>query len=126
MTRPTGWEALGPPLDSGQRRTVAIRPSVGIHHPDPVASKAADDGRDRSGVVADHDQDPLQPRGEQRPHGPLDQAQPPSRSRTMEPPPVTDTSRSDWPAASTTPTRGSRARGGSGWTTSASAALHTA
>ena len=44
---------------------------------------------------------------------------PPSRSRTLEPPPVTDASRSDWPAASTTPTRGSRDSGGSGWTTSA-------
>jgi hypothetical protein len=46
-----------------------------MHHPDPVAPKAADDGRDRSGVVADHDQDPLQSGGEQGPHRPFDQAQ---------------------------------------------------
>jgi hypothetical protein len=62
-------------LDYGERRAVAVRPPVGIHSPDPAAPKVADDGRDRSGVVADHDQDPLQPSGEQGPHGPLDQAQ---------------------------------------------------
>jgi hypothetical protein len=73
-------------LDCGQRGAVAICPPVGIHHPDPAASKAANNGRDRSGVVADHHQDPLQPSDQQGPHGPLDQAQPPSRSRAVEPP----------------------------------------
>jgi hypothetical protein len=37
----------------------------------------------------------------------------------VEPPPVTDASRWDRPAASTTRTHGSRHRAGSGWTTSA-------
>jgi hypothetical protein len=40
---------------------------------------------------------------------------PPSRSRALEPLPVTDSSRWDRPAASTTPTRGSRDCGGVGW-----------
>ena len=51
-------------LDRGQRRAVAVCPPVGIHHLDPAAAEPADDGRDRSGVVADHDQDPLQPSGQ--------------------------------------------------------------
>ena len=106
------------PLDCGQRRAVAICPPVGIHDPDLVATEATDNRRDRSGVVADHHQNPLQPSGEQGPHRPLDQAQPPSRSSALEPPLVTDASRSDRPAASTTPIRGSRASGGSGWITS--------
>jgi hypothetical protein len=55
--------ALNLALDCGQRRAVAVRPPVGVHTPDPAAPKAADDGRDRPGVVADHDQDPLQPAG---------------------------------------------------------------
>jgi hypothetical protein len=63
-------------LDRGERRAVAVLPPVGVHGPDPAAPKAADDGRDRPGVVADHDQDPLQPAGQQGPHRPLDQAQP--------------------------------------------------
>jgi hypothetical protein len=50
-----------------------------------------------------------------------------ARSTRLSPPagarpwshPVTDSSRSDRPAASTTPTRSSRERAGSGWTTSA-------
>jgi hypothetical protein len=62
-------------LDRGQRRAVAVAPLVGIDGPDPAAPQAADNGRDRSGVVADDHQDPLQPSGEQGPHGPLDQAQ---------------------------------------------------
>ncbi len=62
-------------LDRGQRCAVAVLPPVGVHRPDPAAPKAADDGRDRSGVVADHDQDPFQPSGEEGPHGPFDQAQ---------------------------------------------------
>jgi hypothetical protein len=70
-------------LDRGQRRAVAIRPPLGIHHPDPTTAKATDNRGDRSGVVADHDQDPLQPSGKQRPHRPLDQAQPPSRSSAL-------------------------------------------
>jgi hypothetical protein len=41
-------------LDCGQRRAVAICPPVGVHGPDLPAADAADDGRDRSGVVADH------------------------------------------------------------------------
>jgi hypothetical protein len=63
-------------LDRGQRRAVAICPPVGIHDPDPAASKPANDGRDWSGVVADHHHDPLQSSDEQGPHRPLDQAQP--------------------------------------------------
>jgi hypothetical protein len=63
-------------LDRSQRRAVAICPPVGVHRPDLAAAGAADDGRDRSGVVADHHQDPLQPSGQQGPHRPLDQAQP--------------------------------------------------
>jgi hypothetical protein len=43
--------------------------------PDPAAPKAADDGRDRPGVVADHDQDPFQAAGEEDRTAPLDQAQ---------------------------------------------------
>jgi hypothetical protein len=74
------------PLNSGQRRAVAVCPSVGIHDPDPVAPKATDDRRDRSGVVADHHQNPLQPSGEQGPHRPLDETQPPTRSSALEPP----------------------------------------
>ena len=62
-------------LDCGQRRAVAVCPPVGIHDPDPATPKATDNGRDQSGVVTDHDQDPLQPSGEQGPHDPLDQAQ---------------------------------------------------
>jgi hypothetical protein len=61
-------------FDGGQRRAVAICPLVGIHDPDPATPKATDNGRDQSGVVTDDDQDPLQPAGEQGPHGPLDQA----------------------------------------------------
>jgi hypothetical protein len=52
-------------LDRGQRRAVAICSPVGIHDLDLVAPEPADDGRDRSGVVADHDQDPLQPSGQE-------------------------------------------------------------
>jgi hypothetical protein len=63
-------------LDSGQRRAVAIGPPVGIHDPDPVAPN-------QSGVVADHHQDPLQPGGEQGPHRPLDQAQPPQPEQRL-------------------------------------------
>jgi hypothetical protein len=74
------------PLDRGQRRAVAVRPPLGIHHPDPTAPKATDNRGDRSGVVADHHQDPLQPSGKQRPHRPLDQAQPPQPEQRLEPP----------------------------------------
>jgi hypothetical protein len=62
-------------LDRSQRRAVAVRPPVGVHGPDPATPKAADDAGDWTGVVADHDQDPLQPIGQQGPHGPLDRAQ---------------------------------------------------
>jgi hypothetical protein len=62
-------------LDCGQRRSVAICPSVGIDHVDAIAPEPADNRRDRAGVVADDDQDPLQPGGEERANGPLDQAQ---------------------------------------------------
>jgi hypothetical protein len=106
-------------LDRGQRRAVAVLPPVGVHGADPAAPKAADDGRDRPGVVADHDQDPLQPAGEEGPHGPLDQAQAPNRNSALDPPWVRASRRWDRPAASTTPTRGSRDSGGVGWTTSA-------
>jgi hypothetical protein len=71
------------PLNSGQRRAVPICPPVGIHDPDPVAPKATDDRRDRPRVVADHHQDPLQPNGEQGPHGPLDQAQAPQPEQRL-------------------------------------------
>jgi len=64
-------------LDRGQRRAVAVAPPVGVYGPDPPGRQVADDGRDRPGVVADDDQDPLQPAVEQGPHGPLDQAQAP-------------------------------------------------
>jgi hypothetical protein len=67
--------ALNLVLDCGERRAVAVRPPVGVHGPDPAAPKAADGGRDRPGVVADHDQDPFQAAGEEGPHGPLDQAE---------------------------------------------------
>jgi hypothetical protein len=106
-------------LDRGQRRAVAVAPPLGIHDSHPAGRQAADDGRDRSGVVADHDQDPLQAAGEQGPHGPLDQAQAPHPEQRLGATPVTDSSRSDRPAASTTPTRGNCDSGGSGWTTSA-------
>jgi hypothetical protein len=106
-------------LDCGQRRAVAICPPVGVHSPDPAAAEPADDGRDRSGVVANHHQDPLQPSGHEGPHGPLDQAQATQAEQGLGATPVTDSSRSDRPAASTTPTRGSRDGGGVGWTTSA-------
>jgi hypothetical protein len=62
-------------LDRGQRRAIALAPPVGVDGPDPAARQAADDGRDRPGVVADDHQDPLQPVGEQGPHRPLGQAQ---------------------------------------------------
>ena len=70
-------------LDRSQRRAVAICPPVGIHDPDPAAPEATDDRRDRAGVVADHHQDPLQPSGEQGPHRPLDQAQPPQPEQRL-------------------------------------------
>jgi hypothetical protein len=111
--------ALNLTLDCGQRRAVAVRPPVGVHGPDPAAPKAADDGRDRPGVVADHDQDPFQAAGEEGPHGPLDQAQATQPEKGLGATPVTDSSRSDRPAASTIPTRGRRDSGEVGWTTSA-------
>jgi hypothetical protein len=63
------------PLDCRQRRAVAICPPVGVHDPDPVAREATDERRDRSGVVADHHQDPVQLGGEQGPHGPRSSAE---------------------------------------------------
>jgi hypothetical protein len=105
-------------LDCGQRRAVAICPAVGVHDPDPAAAEAADDGRDRSGVVADHHRTRSSPAANRDRTARSTRLRPPSRSRALEPPPVTDASRWDRPAASTTPTRGSRASGGSGWITS--------
>jgi hypothetical protein len=63
-------------LDPSQGRAVAVRPPLGIYHLHPAAPQPADDGRNQSGVVAHHHQDPLQPSGEQGPNGPLGQAQP--------------------------------------------------
>jgi hypothetical protein len=106
-------------LDCGQRRAVAVCPPVGVHDPDrprPSRPTTAATGpgswptttRTRSSPAANRDRTARSTR-----------LRPPRRSRTLEPPPVTDASRSDRPAASTTPTRGSRASGGVGWTMSA-------
>ncbi|HEV8653355.1 MAG TPA: hypothetical protein VG276_29155 [Actinomycetes bacterium] len=62
-------------LDSGERGAVAVAPLVGVHGPDPAGSQAPDDGRDRAGVVADHDHHLLQPAREKSPHRPFGQAQ---------------------------------------------------
>jgi hypothetical protein len=62
-------------LDCGQRRAVAVCPRSAYttrirSRPSSAGSAAAG-----SGVVADYHQDPLQPSGQQGPHGPFDQAQ---------------------------------------------------
>src|SRR5215217_4298226 len=111
--------ALDLALNRSQRRAVAICPPVGIDDPDPAAPEPAADCRHRPGVVAHNHQDLLEPSGQQGPNGPLDQAQPTQPEQNLEPPPVTDSSRWDRPAASTTPTRGRRDSSGAGRTMSA-------
>jgi hypothetical protein len=80
--------------------------------------KAADAGRDRPGVVADHD--PFQAAGEEGPHGPLDQAQATQPEKGLGATPG-DRFQPLGPARGQhpTPTRGSRDSGEVGWTTSA-------
>jgi hypothetical protein len=70
--------------------------------------------------MADDDQDPLQPGGEQGPDGPLDQAQATQAEQDLGGTAGDRFQPLDRPAASTTPTcGGSRDGGGVGWTASA-------
>src|SRR5215211_3389791 len=109
--RTSPWTAASDaPLPSAHRSAYTTRTRPRPSRPTTVATSPASwptTTRTRSSPAANKDRTARSTR-----------LRPPSRSRTLEPPPVTEASRSDWPAASTTPTRGSRDRAGSGWTPS--------